>query len=109
MNPTKTNEDQTTAQMLGAGKYAVYVWPTRKTLEHAKELSRKLGRGDLQVVTSDEVCADRVIGTNVPVVLDHAVDETCIRPDAAKAIQYHNSVVEFPYVGHPLHPPTLEQ
>lgn len=81
MKPSKTIPDGTTSrQMLNAPKDAVFVWLS-DDLTYPMELSRKLGRNDLDVRPKSWLCSRNVRSPTRHIVVDHAaslgIDQLC--------------------------------
>lgn len=61
---------QTASQILKAPIGAVFVWPVSGTRDYPKRLALHLGRADL-IIAYPEILAERLIGSNRAVVVDH--------------------------------------
>lgn len=81
---------RTTAAMLAAPRGAIYVW-CNGHLGYPRDLAKKLGRDDLQIVGPDYVIQYRFAGLKVPVATDHALR---IHPDVRFHISNHNLKVK---------------
>lgn len=66
---------RTTRAIERAPKNAIYIWPVHGTLCYARDIARRLGRGDLQVVGLSWLDKHSYLGVrDLVVVVDHAVD-----------------------------------
>lgn len=69
----------TTAQIKRAPLGALYIWPTHASIGYAKDLARKLGRADLEIVSPSvlDYRGQRLHGRRLSgIVLDHACEPT---------------------------------
>lgn len=73
----RTEAGQTTTQMLRAPRGSLYLWPAMGSISYAQHLAQHLGRGDLVIVSVEQVMSDPRIsrwGDQVPaIVVDHSV------------------------------------
>lgn len=67
----------TTAQMKRAPQGALYIWPVHGSISYAKDLARRLGREDLEIVSPSvlDQRGERLRGRRLSgIVLDHACE-----------------------------------
>lgn len=88
MTDAERQTGRTTKQMEAAPQKAFFVW-CNHAFAYPKDLARKLGRQDLQIVGPRDVHYMR--GVSVPVVVDHAAVLTA--EDSAR-IADHNAMVK---------------
>ncbi len=76
----------TTDQIIHAPKNAIYVWPVASSINYPKEIARKHGRDDLEIISEGQFRMSLVASRrDVDCVIDHA---TRLSRDGLMALDY---------------------
>lgn len=79
MEESQRGHGFTTLQMQHAARDALYIWPVHGSLQYARDLARKHGREDLEIVSGSilDNDAEKLRGRRLTgIILDHAAEPT---------------------------------
>ena len=80
---------RTTHQIINAPQGAIFVWPFLTSLNYPKEIARKQGRDDLEIIAECQFRESKVMGRrDVDCVIDHATRLSAEGGRALRCIAY---------------------